>query len=115
MFFPMSFGIGELPRKLSTHSIDFAEFFLALHEQRFDIGNTQLEKCQVLLDTTATTLRELNDVLLRDSQHFLALLQEVQTLAAAAEQQEAEETVQRANYFCIASAVCLASKRWCVR
>lgn len=54
-----------------------------------------VEKCQALLDTTATTLRELNDVLLRDSQHFLALLQEVQTLAAAAEQQEAEETVQR--------------------
>jgi chromosome partition protein MukF len=54
-----------------------------------------VEKCQALLDTTTTTLRELNEVLLRDTHHFVALLQDVQTLANTAENLDAEETVQR--------------------
>lgn len=54
-----------------------------------------VERCQALLDTTTNTLRELNEVLLRDTHHFVALLQEIQTLASGAEHCEAEETVQR--------------------
>ena len=54
-----------------------------------------VEKCQALLDTTTNTLRELNEVLLRDTHHFVALLQDVQTLANTAENLDAEETVQR--------------------
>jgi len=54
-----------------------------------------VERCQTLLDTTTDTLRELNGVLLRDTHHFVALLQEVQTLAAAAGSIEVEETAQR--------------------
>src|SRR5690606_26049809 len=54
-----------------------------------------VERCEVLLDTTAKTLRELNEILLRDTHHFVALLQEIQTLAGAAENTDAEETCQR--------------------
>jgi chromosome partition protein MukF len=54
-----------------------------------------VDRCQSVLDTTTLTLRELNEILLRDTHHFVALLQEIQTLAAAAENLEAEETVQR--------------------
>jgi len=52
-------------------------------------------RCQQLLDTTTDTLRELNEVLLRDAHHFVALLQDVQALASEAAKQEAEEAVQR--------------------
>ena len=54
-----------------------------------------IERCQSLLDTTTNTLRELNAVLLRDTHHFVALLQEIQALASEAEQVESEATVQR--------------------
>ena len=54
-----------------------------------------VERCQALLDTTTDTLRELNEVLLRDTNQFVALLQEVQALAAAAGNTEAEEAAQR--------------------
>jgi chromosome partition protein MukF len=43
-----------------------------------------IERCQDLLDTTTGTLRELNEVLLRDTHHFLALLQDIQAVAAEA-------------------------------
>lgn len=54
-----------------------------------------VEQCQSLLDTTTATLRELNEVLLRDTHHFLALLQDIQTLAGDAGSTDAAETVQR--------------------
>ncbi|MCW5831677.1 MAG: condensin subunit MukF [Labilithrix sp.] len=54
-----------------------------------------VERCELLLDTTTSTLNELNVILLRDTHHFLALLQEIQDLASAAENREGEETVQR--------------------
>jgi chromosome partition protein MukF len=54
-----------------------------------------VDRCQTLLDTTTSTLRELNEILLRDTHHFVALLQEIQTLAAAASNTDAEATVQR--------------------
>ncbi len=54
-----------------------------------------VERCQSLLDTTTDTLRELNEVLLRDTHHFVALLQEIQALASESEQAEAEAAVQR--------------------
>lgn len=54
-----------------------------------------VERCQSLLDTTTDTLRELNEVLLRDTHHFVALLQEVQALGATVANTDVEETVQR--------------------
>jgi len=54
-----------------------------------------VDRCQQLLDTTTGTLNELNEILLRDTHLFVALLQEIQGLASAADNHEAEETVQR--------------------
>jgi chromosome partition protein MukF len=54
-----------------------------------------LDRCQLVLDTTTSTLNELNAVLLRDTNLFVALLLEIQGLATEAENLEAEETVQR--------------------
>lgn len=54
-----------------------------------------VDACQSLLDTTTTTLKELNEILLRDTHHLVALLQDIQTLAGEAENATAEEAVQR--------------------
>lgn len=54
-----------------------------------------VDRCQALLDTTTSTLRELNEILLRDTHHFAALLLEIQSLASSAGNDEAEEAVQR--------------------
>jgi chromosome partition protein MukF len=54
-----------------------------------------VDRCQSLLDATTSTLRELNEILLRDTHHFVALLQEIQALATAAENVDGETTVQR--------------------
>ncbi len=54
-----------------------------------------IDRCQALLETTARTLRELNEVLMRDAQQFVALLQDMQRWAARAEQTEAEAAIQR--------------------
>ena len=43
----------------------------------------------------AGTLQELNEVLLRDSSHIQALLQEIQQAAATVDATEAEEAAQR--------------------
>ncbi|HTQ76374.1 MAG TPA: hypothetical protein VMI74_19005 [Burkholderiales bacterium] len=54
-----------------------------------------VDRCQSVLDTTTSTLDELNEILLRDTHLFIALLQEIQELATAAENPDAEETIQR--------------------
>jgi chromosome partition protein MukF len=54
-----------------------------------------VEQCQALLEAMAGTLQELNEVLLRDSSHIQALLQEIQHAAATADAREAEEAAQR--------------------
>lgn len=52
-----------------------------------------LDRCQVLLDQTTRTLQELNEILLRDTHHFVALLQDIQALATAVP--DAEAAAQR--------------------
>jgi chromosome partition protein MukF len=54
-----------------------------------------VDRCQTLLDATTRTLRELNEILLRDTHHFVALLQDIQALASMAGNTEAEEAAQR--------------------
>lgn len=54
-----------------------------------------VDRCQSLLDTTTSTLDELNEILLRDTHLFIALLHQMQELATAAENAEADETIQR--------------------
>lgn len=54
-----------------------------------------VERCSTLLDTTTSTLRELNEILLRDAHHFVALLQDIQALATAAGHDDVVGAVQR--------------------
>lgn len=55
-----------------------------------------VERCQSLLEVMSTTLRELNEMLLRDAHQLQAVLQDVQELAAAAAATDAEHAVRRA-------------------
>lgn len=52
-----------------------------------------LEQCQQLLETTAATLRELNEVLLRGRHELMSLLQDLLGVVLAAEHAEAEQAV----------------------
>jgi chromosome partition protein MukF len=54
-----------------------------------------VDQAQSLLDTTTNTLRELNEVLLRDTHQLVALLQEVHDLAELAGRLDAQEAAQR--------------------
>jgi chromosome partition protein MukF len=50
-----------------------------------------IERCQSLLEATGATLRELNEILLRDSSVLLALLHDIEDLAANSGAAEAEQ------------------------
>lgn len=54
-----------------------------------------LERCQELLESTAATLRELNEILLRDSHELQGVLQDIQDTSSAAGEQDAEEAARR--------------------
>ncbi|MGC4086504.1 MAG: condensin subunit MukF [Polyangiaceae bacterium] len=54
-----------------------------------------VDSCQALLDSTAATLRELNEILLRDTHELSLLLQEIQELTQQAGALEAEEAARR--------------------
>lgn len=54
-----------------------------------------VDRCQSLLYATTSTLAELKEILLRDANHFVALLQEIQAPATDASNAEAEATCQR--------------------
>jgi len=51
--------------------------------------------CEQLLDDTSTTLRELNEVLLRDSAHLQALLHDIEQVATEASAEEAVLQAQK--------------------
>jgi len=52
-------------------------------------------RCEQLLETTSETLRELNEVLLRDTHQFVTVLQEISAIASQRGSVEAEEAAQR--------------------
>lgn len=54
-----------------------------------------VDRCQTLLESTARTLRELNEILLRDTHDLSANLQEIQELAVRAGSEEAEGACRR--------------------
>jgi len=54
-----------------------------------------IERCQALLESTSATLHELNEVLLHDSSLLLALLHDIEDLAVAAGEVEAEAAAHR--------------------
>jgi chromosome partition protein MukF len=54
-----------------------------------------IDRCQDLLESTSQTLRELNEVLLRDSSVLLALLHDIEDLAVAAGEADGEAAAHR--------------------
>lgn len=54
-----------------------------------------IDRCQDLLESTSATLRELNEVLLRDTSVLLALLQDIEDLAVAAGELDGEAAAHR--------------------
>ncbi|MDX2052180.1 MAG: condensin subunit MukF [Polyangiaceae bacterium] len=54
-----------------------------------------IDRCQTLLDSTARTLRELNEILLRDTHQLLSILADISELAAARERPEGEAVTKR--------------------
>lgn len=54
-----------------------------------------IDRCEVLLDTTTSTLHELNEVLLRENQHLLALLQDILAQTESTSLDEPRDAAQR--------------------
>lgn len=85
-------GIERRQRGLDLQQEDFqAEIRRLLEADWFGA----IARCQGLLESTSATLRELNQVLLRDTSVLLALLHDIEELAIAAGAAEAEATVHR--------------------
>ncbi len=85
-------GIERRQRGLDLQQEDFQRQIGALLQSDW-FG--ALERCQSLLEATSVTLRELNEILLRDSHELQSVLQEIQELAAAADAGEAEDAARR--------------------
>lgn len=85
-------GIERRQRGMDLQQEDFqAEIRRLLEADWFGA----IDRCQGLLESTSATLRELNEVLLRDSSVLLALLQDIEDLALAAGEGEAEAAAHR--------------------
>lgn len=85
-------GIERRQRGLDAQQEDFqAEIRRLLEADWFG----SLDRCQELLESTSATLHELDEVLLRDSSVLLALLHDIEELAAEAAATEAETAAHR--------------------
>lgn len=85
-------GIERRQRGLDLQQEDFqAEIRRLLEADWFGA----IDRCQDLLESTSATLRELNEVLLRDSSVLLALLQDIEDLAVAAGEADGEAAAHR--------------------
>ncbi len=85
-------GIERRQRGLDLQQEDFqAEIRRLLEADWFGA----LDRCQELLQSTSATLHELNEVLLRDTIVLLALLHDIEELAARAGQADAEAAAHR--------------------
>lgn len=85
-------GIERRQRGLDLQQEDFqAEIRRLLEADWFGA----LDRCQELLESTSATLHELNEVLLRDSSVLLGLLHDIEDLAVAAGELEAETAAHR--------------------
>jgi chromosome partition protein MukF len=96
---PLQITVGELvagierrQRGLDLQQEDFqAEIRRLLEADWFGA----IDRCQGLLESTSATLRELNEVLLRDTAVLLGLLQDIEERASAAGEPAAEAAVHR--------------------
>src|SRR5215470_12285178 len=85
-------GIERRQRGLDLQQEDFqAEIRRLLEADWFGA----IDRCQGLLESTSATLRELNEVLLRDTSVLLGLLQDIEDLAIAAGESAAEAAAHR--------------------
>jgi len=85
-------GIERRQRGLDLQQEDFqAEIRRLLEADWFGA----LDRCQALLESTSATLHELNEVLLRDSSVLLGLLHDIEDLAVAAGEADAETAAHR--------------------
>ncbi len=85
-------GIERRQRGMDTQQEEVRERIGALlQEDWFDAVGA----CEQLLDDTSTTLRELNEVLLRDSAHLQALLQDIEQVATDASADDAVTQAQK--------------------
>jgi chromosome partition protein MukF len=85
-------GIERRQRGLDLAQEDFqAEIRRLLEADWFGA----IDRCQDLLESTSATLRELNEVLLRDTAMLLAMLQDIEDLAVAAGEADSESAAHR--------------------
>jgi chromosome partition protein MukF len=85
-------GIERRQRGLDMQQEDFqAEIRRLLEADWFGA----IDRCQGLLESTSATLRELNEVLLRDTGVLLGLLQDIEELAVAAGEPAGEAAAHR--------------------
>lgn len=85
-------GIERRQRGLDVQQEDIRiEISALLQRDWFDA----IESCEALLQQTALTLQELNEVLMRDAARLQALLHDIAQRAFERQAQEAEETTQR--------------------
>ncbi|HMG56135.1 MAG TPA: hypothetical protein VK601_21700 [Kofleriaceae bacterium] len=86
-------GIERRQRGLDLQQEDFqAEIRRVLEADWF----AAIDRCQDLLESTSATLRELNEVLLRDTAVLLGLLHDIEELAIAAGEPAGEAAAHRA-------------------
>jgi chromosome partition protein MukF len=85
-------GIERRQRGLDMQQEDFQSEIRRLLEADW-FG--AIDRCQGLLESTSATLRELNEVLLRDTSVLLAVLQDIEDLAVAAGEADAEAAAHR--------------------
>ncbi len=84
-------GIERRQRGMDAQQEEVRERISALLQEDWFAA---VDDCEQLLEDTSTTLRELNEVLMRDTTHLQALLHDIEQVAAAATSEEAVDQVQ---------------------
>lgn len=87
-------GIERRQRGLDSQQQDILQ---QISELLQDDWASTLTQCEALLDSTSATLKELNEVLMRDSSQIQMLLQSIQDSAVAGGASDAEEAVQHVS------------------
>ncbi|MBA2660762.1 MAG: condensin subunit MukF [Bradymonadaceae bacterium] len=85
-------GIERRARGLDAHQESVREQIAGLLQKDWFAS---VDACEALLEETTATLKELTDVLLRDTAHLQALLQEIEDFAGQAGAEEAEDAAQK--------------------
>lgn len=87
--------IGGIERRQRGMDAQQAEIRQSISQQLEQDWFLAVDRCENLLEQTASTLRELNEILLRDTQEFHAVLQDLQQLATVAGAMDTVDAIQR--------------------